>query len=115
MEQKKQMKRAEPKKQVYQNPNTKIVDLYRNRLNVAYLCGAVCTVCAFFGGILVGMSSNDDTRPHVVAKSKGDIYLMDDVQSSATSDIIMAVGVHALKDGLYDSYELRDIVKDIRP
>lgn len=36
------------------------------------------------------------------------------VSNSRVATILTAVGIHALKDGVYDTYELHEIIKNVK-
>lgn len=59
----------------------------------------------FLGGYLIGRSNRPETKPKTI---KPGIY----VDSNRTASVLMTVGMNALKDGLYDEYELEDMIKE---
>ena len=76
---------------------------------------AVASSIFFLLGISVGgLAAFDIAERKYVGKRKrkGDPGLY--VNHGRTNMALIAVGIHALKDNLYDSYELRDILKEVK-
>lgn len=59
----------------------------------------------FFGGYLIGRSKRSGTKRKVY---KPGVY----VDGDRTASVLMTVGMNALKDGLYDEYELVDMITE---
>lgn len=59
----------------------------------------------FLGGYLIGRSSRSRKQPKRQVLKAGTY-----VDGDRTSSVLMSVGMQALVDGLYDEYELEDIL-----
>ena len=70
-------------------------------IGASVLFGFGCGVCA------LDFVSNIGKKKH--QKLKPGVY----VNGGMTSMALIAVGLHALKDGVYDTYELHDILKEV--
>ena len=73
--------------------------------------GAIIGASVLFGFGIGGLSVNlvQEAFEKRRNKLKPGVY----VNGGMTSMALIAVGLHALKDGVYDTYELHDILKEV--